>query len=729
MRPACFVVLLLALARAAFAQCGGDLLTHAGGAPFCRVHTNVRYTTQSAWFAHICQAHSELKTCSGAMWQRYCGGANGGAPSGGEPLKALQDDLAKRQELQKREDEKRLREAERTATTAARSDQPSTRRLAESSHSQLQQLQSLDDDEPNCGALEQALARDKEAIERQGKVNESLLAELEKWSKENEEAQHEALRHAVGLLIDGVLAGFVHKFEKSLDEVESQIRTMALRGDRADRFWMERLATLRAKKDRLQSLIHSLEPLKGHGAGLIETWEKVRASAREAREIAREVVHLIGEIAEDEVVKGAIKQTGLVLAANEFEKKFWTKELFPMLDNAFDLGKAVVSYGYEADRWARSRARVMQLAGCDRMAKLVGCKDSDPAAIELSLRAVTTLKKRLECTTKRLAACRAGRPIPPCEEPTSTRLPMLAKAEAPQTQGPAESPPTAEPLCNGSVDISNYEQADAALVGGTTWKHLAGRPSHCDAECEKKFREFLARQQVLEAEAAHSSIYGQTIGRFLDALSGGSSSDPIFSPQSSEYVDSHRYRYVISMAASTSAPADLLERVLLDNVTVGEFSRKNASAYRNLKGRKFDRLDCHSNGAVLCLAALRNCDAVAREVRLFGPQINKWAATEWLQLVQKGLRLKIYINERDPVPLLSSTGILPSSPLPTTGQLKRAAWGVIMAADRARDIVGALTGMGLDAKALPCSAEEAGVMGIGIGCHSFAKYQANLGEK
>ena len=75
---------------------------------------------------------------------------------------------------------------------------------------------------------------------------------------------------------------------------------------------------------------------------------------------------------------------------------------------------------------------------------------------------------------------------------------------------------------------------------------------------------------------------------------------------------------------------------------------------------------------MLCLAALRSGDTQAKEVRLFGPQLNPEAAKHWQEYAAKtGASVKIYINSGDPVPALSW-----KQPIPQTAIEKAvsAAW-------------------------------------------------------
>jgi hypothetical protein len=116
-------------------------------------------------------------------------------------------------------------------------------------------------------------------------------------------------------------------------------------------------------------------------------------------------------------------------------------------------------------------------------------------------------------------------------------------------------------------------------------------------------------------------------------------------------VDFKRYNFVLGIAASTDALTDLASRVVFDEYTNGRFSAGEQAAYDSLKGRQFGELACHSNGAMVCLAALQNKDVVAGRVTLYGPQITLESLKMWDDLVRSGQvkSVQIYYNQSDPV--------------------------------------------------------------------------------
>ena len=125
-----------------------------------------------------------------------------------------------------------------------------------------------------------------------------------------------------------------------------------------------------------------------------------------------------------------------------------------------------------------------------------------------------------------------------------------------------------------------------------------------------------------------------------------------------EYIDRHHYDFIIGVAIHHNAAVDLFGRVLWENFARGQGTAALQKDYNKLKGRSFETLDCHSNGAMVCLAALWNRDVRVEHVRLLGPQITREALLEWQKLLDDKRigSLEIYYNDRDPIPVLSYFG-------------------------------------------------------------------------
>lgn len=129
-------------------------------------------------------------------------------------------------------------------------------------------------------------------------------------------------------------------------------------------------------------------------------------------------------------------------------------------------------------------------------------------------------------------------------------------------------------------------------------------------------------------------------------------------------IDFKKYEFILGIGASTEKwytvggwPEDW--RVFREQFQRGQHSAETQGLYNSLKGRAFDELDCHSNGAMTCLAALENGDARAENVALFGPQITVESLLEWNYLLKEGKvqSVRIYLNKGDPIPALSLVAV------------------------------------------------------------------------
>jgi hypothetical protein len=123
-------------------------------------------------------------------------------------------------------------------------------------------------------------------------------------------------------------------------------------------------------------------------------------------------------------------------------------------------------------------------------------------------------------------------------------------------------------------------------------------------------------------------------------------------------LDLDKYEFAFGLAISPDISAmDLTEllRAIADDTLEGVWSQKTRKNYPSLIGRDFDTLTCHSNGAMICIAALRNGDIAARSVTLWGPQITADSLAGWQTLVTQGWVESVQMKwtDRDIVPIVS----------------------------------------------------------------------------
>lgn len=201
-----------------------------------------------------------------------------------------------------------------------------------------------------------------------------------------------------------------------------------------------------------------------------------------------------------------------------------------------------------------------------------------------------------------------------------TQLQAEMRAHAAQSEAFNASVPDApapEPV--KPAPTRQYVYAGNGLIAGTTWTLYASRKP---GEPEERMCNVIKLQSQL----------------------AGSPYD--------KGVDCKRYQFVLGMAVSVDPFTDLSERVAFDDLTNGRFSAETQGLYDKLRGKEFGELGCHSNGAMICLAALENEDVKADHVVLYGPQVTRESLEMWNKLVQDGKikSVKVYLNENDIVP-------------------------------------------------------------------------------
>ncbi|MEO5936472.1 MAG: hypothetical protein ABIP81_04590 [Terriglobales bacterium] len=184
------------------------------------------------------------------------------------------------------------------------------------------------------------------------------------------------------------------------------------------------------------------------------------------------------------------------------------------------------------------------------------------------------------------------------------------------------------------IDAAGAPVGLHGLVGGTTWTYGFRWPYlRCDERCQSDVKRNLYSQLTLFCSSQDKPE---------KCLAEGLP----FSPE--------MYDLVISMGSAHTFAQDFATRVIFDQKTFGEYSLQNKEIFASLLGRQFDVLDCHSNGALLCLAVLRSGKTTAKSVRLFGPQMSPAAAQRWQEYSFKTQTpIHIYLNVGDPVPALS----------------------------------------------------------------------------
>lgn len=247
-----------------------------------------------------------------------------------------------------------------------------------------------------CADIRRQLAQDRVALVRQQRVSESLVAELETWATENATAQQNAAWLGATTLFGNAARQLQTReasataFKGVLTRAEAQMRARGVAVD-AVRDRMERASRGYASA-RLQAVAGNTMARVGDAndvLALATTEAGVIAGLQSGADA--DVRAALNDPGFQRFVQ--TDATALDLVRSTLDQLAGTPALEP-LSKPYALAAFLVDYGYEASKWAASRARILQ-----------GVTLSDD-----QLRAVAALSAQMERTVSRLQNCVAATP-------------------------------------------------------------------------------------------------------------------------------------------------------------------------------------------------------------------------------------------------------------------------------------------------------------------------------
>jgi hypothetical protein len=238
-----------------------------------------------------------------------------------------------------------------------------------------------------CSELKQQLARDQEAMRRQGKSIEQGQAELVDWTKKNEEAQKAALKRATNFLVDSLTAKLGEFTEGKLATLETNFEKRAPPGETWQRK-IQKIQEFSAAEARLAAAVDGIK-LAGFTGAAADGWREAKKWAAKNGKDAEALDAILAEWQRDPELKQIMQESGISTFSASLG---FSKTLAPWAI-ALDFGQFLVGYGYDATNWALSKNRIEQQ---------IANRDQD-------LKAVEALKKQIERTVAKLKACELDR--------------------------------------------------------------------------------------------------------------------------------------------------------------------------------------------------------------------------------------------------------------------------------------------------------------------------------
>lgn len=246
-----------------------------------------------------------------------------------------------------------------------------------------------------CVDIDAQLARDREALRRQQRVNESAVGELEEWGRLNDEAQRSAVKLGVQSLL-GEAASRLQARQARVGTLQAALaRNERLLGERGIPVGpvRERLATLALKYDRARlqaaagaALARSGEVESIYGLAKTEAGVIVQQLAAGDEELKR----ALADPAFDAIIARDATAAELTRSALDLVASTPGFERFAP---QYALAAFIVDYGYDATQWTLSAQRILQ----------------GDALSARALEAVEALTRQIRRTVEMREACKAPR--------------------------------------------------------------------------------------------------------------------------------------------------------------------------------------------------------------------------------------------------------------------------------------------------------------------------------
>lgn len=210
-----------------------------------------------------------------------------------------------------------------------------------------------------CVAVRDRYLRDMEAVKRNQKTIAMGQEELEAWTRRNEEAQQEALKSALNLLVDGSLAYVAESTQAAnglkgaLAKYENQLKRQNRRVDPLQQAkWLE----MHKRLLEMQKSIAAAKQLQDKKEKAEIFWGYFTQSTRDIDTSTNDFKNALTAIDEDPILHKILVDKGLL----PLVRRLKTKELLPKKPYLLGLLEFAKDYGYSATEWVLSRNRILQ---------------------------------------------------------------------------------------------------------------------------------------------------------------------------------------------------------------------------------------------------------------------------------------------------------------------------------------------------------------------------------
>lgn len=251
----------------------------------------------------------------------------------------------------------------------------------------------------SCDKIAQRVQQDIHAQETLRHSMEENNADLQEWSKKNEEAQQAAFKHATDALFKSLLAFSAVKVDDKIAKMQWELNRRAAEGETVSTK-LEKVRAFRSAYARWSGVSDGLKLSITPGMNAADTWVALENWAAKAGKQSAAMSAAWAALSSDPELRQILRDESLDLAYDTLRSG-----LDPVLSNSFTMAKFLVNYGYDASAWEASRLQILQRAGQSDENLLAECK----------------LDRLMKIDVRNMNVCNGRLPAPDAPDPEAIR--------------------------------------------------------------------------------------------------------------------------------------------------------------------------------------------------------------------------------------------------------------------------------------------------------------------
>jgi hypothetical protein len=220
-------------------------------------------------------------------------------------------------------------------------------------------------------SCEQISSRVKQDIDAQKTLENSMgenNADLQEWTRKNEEQQRAALKTATGALFKSLLVFSAENVDAKIVRLREELSRRGGEGETIATS-LEKARAFESAYARWSGVSDGLKIGLTPGVNAADTWVRLQQWAAKAGKESAALSAAWAALSSDPEIRQISRDEGLDLAFDLLKQG-----LSPVLSGSFEMAKFLVDYGYDASAWQAGRLQILQRADQADRNLLAECK-------------------------------------------------------------------------------------------------------------------------------------------------------------------------------------------------------------------------------------------------------------------------------------------------------------------------------------------------------------------